>query len=114
VSLDPNALRKQMRIMDEFRQLYPYITVESVAVFVTVARLGRSSSTELATAVGSTRSSANRFLQHHVEHGLMAKREDPLDRRNSLYQLTPKGRQLANLICTIINAPSESRDHRGR
>lgn len=101
---DPTALRKLMRVMDEFRKLYPYITVESADVFLTVALMGEPSSTELAATVGSSRSSANRFLQHHCDRGLMSKSADPLDRRNSRYRLTPKGKQLANLLSTVVNA----------
>src|SRR4051794_28760800 len=52
----------------------------------------------LAEALGLEASSLVRVIDHLIESGLLARREDPQDRRAKILELTEEGRQSAALM----------------
>ncbi|WP_026868775.1 MarR family winged helix-turn-helix transcriptional regulator [Inquilinus limosus] len=114
------ALQKLMRVADELQRIHPSMTVACADVFLTIAYLGEPSSVEIAAAVNTSRSTAYRYIQELgvvrgwkvvkgirepiPGHGLIEQHTDPLDRRTVRLRLTPKGRDLMNLLVRIINS----------
>jgi MarR family transcriptional regulator for hemolysin len=52
----------------------------------------------LADAIGLEASSLVRLVDHLIESGLLERRDDPLDRRAKILELTAEGKKTANLM----------------
>ncbi len=100
-----SGLRNQIEL---FRTLDPEIQAQGLSTFLTIAMSDPVpiSMRDLAEAVGIAQSSCSRNVaslgQIHRHgrpgHQLVESYEDPMDRRNKLVKLTPKGRRFAQML----------------
>lgn len=104
------ALRKLLRLLEEFRKLDPEMPLQQAVTFVEVALRPGISVTELSDRVGQALSSTSRNVAALGEvnrnrqqgHNLVVAKEDPLERRKKIVSLTPKGRRVAETLITLL------------
>lgn len=108
-----NALIKMDRAISLFRNLDSELPTQVVSIFLAIARKGECYTRELPDSVGLSTSAVNRGLTYLGDHHwrdrskaglkLVAQRVDPMDRRQRIAELTPRGRSIVKQLEEILN-----------
>lgn len=105
--LDGSGVVKIISVIEEFRKLEPEIQAQTILTFLLVMQdPGKLSVKDIATRLGLAQSSASRNVaalsKFHRKgrpgHDLVKADENPMDRREKLIHITPKGRRVAESI----------------
>jgi DNA-binding MarR family transcriptional regulator len=102
---------KQRKIVDILRLFDRQVPAQVISTFFYIASHNGCRSRHLVEALGYSNSSASRCTDwlsdsHRLGKpgmGLIVKKRDPLDQRDRLLYLTPKGTQVINQIKDILN-----------
>lgn len=96
------------------------ISMAQVKVLHAVAASQGLHANELATSVGTTPSTISGLVDRLVDHGLLARRDDPSDRRQVLITTTPAGLELLDrfrelnrrmLDSLLVHVPEDDLPH---
>lgn len=108
-----SAVRKLSRALDLFRAMDPELPTQVIEVFCTIAQHDEVQTRDLPDMTGLTQSSVNRAVTYLADHHwrdrsktglkLIAQRTDPMDRRQRVVSLTPKGVKLSRQLEEIFN-----------
>jgi DNA-binding MarR family transcriptional regulator len=76
------------------------LTLPQWRALVVVGRMGRARVGDVAGAIGNSLPSASRLVRRLERQGLVATARDDTDRRATVVELTPKGRQVREEVVT--------------
>lgn len=105
------SLTTALQLLNEFRKLDPEMPIQVATVFLEVANNGEPIlMTDLGDRVGIAQSSVSRNVAalskvnrfHQPGFDLLEAREDPMERRRKLVDLTVKGRRVATSLAEIL------------
>jgi len=74
------------------------VTLTQLRALVVIAANGAANLSALADAMGVHASNASRTAEQLVVHRLLARAEDPTDRRHVVLDLTPRGRRVVQAV----------------
>lgn len=98
------------RAIEEMRKLDPELPLQTVAVFVAVALKPGITMKDLGPLVGLSQASISRNVAalaktHRLDKpglDLLIAREDPVERRRKIVELTPKGRGVLSALLAAL------------
>ncbi len=107
-----SQLATALQVLNEFRKIDPEMPIQVATVFLEVANNnGAIAMTDLGERVGIAQSSVSRNVAalgkvnrfHQPGHDLLEAKEDPMERRRKLVDLTMKGKRVVQTIVEVIN-----------
>jgi DNA-binding MarR family transcriptional regulator len=108
------GIRKAIRLLEEFRKLDQELQMQAAVTFLLIAEAGDEGirQLDLQNRLGMSQASASRNVAlltkvhwrgpKYEGHDLVAREEDPNDRRNKIVRLTARGRRFLSTINNIM------------